>query len=471
MSTPYLFETSTFLLVFYICYRWWVAPAGHFVVNRFFLFTAVVLAHVLPWVNFSVNHPIAEWSATVTSLPLSVEPATSVEWIQTTAPTWSWTMLLPVIYWLGVAVMGLRLLVNLGWLTFQIRKYSTSQKDGFAWVLLPGEVAPFSFFHWLFVGKHQAELPQMVLAHEMVHRQRRHSVDILICEFLLVFFWFQPLLYLFRKEIIKNHEYEADEAVLAGHAQPTAYWHTLLAYTSIRRPSALSSAFSFVSIQNRIKMNNHRKSSLGRLGALLLLTTCLSAALLTLLALKPALPSETRPSFTVLLDAGHGGNDPGMRTSSGRYEKDITLQLAQQVTALLQHESHIQISLTRAADVFVPLQTRPQQSQALDLFVSLHIGEAEVEPGAWSDVAYASEQTSRPDLVMESRGMAYLFAHELASAQRKLTVSQRGYMVLKMAQCPAVLLTMTDPGSTETELNATAERLAAAIRLAANETK
>jgi N-acetylmuramoyl-L-alanine amidase len=75
----------------------------------------------------------------------------------------------------------------------------------------------------------------------------------------------------------------------------------------------------------------------------------------------------------VVIDAGHGGRDPGAHGSLA-VEKDITLAAAQALKARLEHTGRFQVVMTRDSDVYVPLETRVQIARRADadLFISLH---------------------------------------------------------------------------------------------------
>ncbi|WP_353328522.1 N-acetylmuramoyl-L-alanine amidase [Chitiniphilus shinanonensis] len=77
---------------------------------------------------------------------------------------------------------------------------------------------------------------------------------------------------------------------------------------------------------------------------------------------------------TVVLDPGHGGEDPGAVGPGGNREKTVVLQIANRLKALLEKEPNIRVVMTRDGDYFVPLGTRVRKARAAkaDLFVSLH---------------------------------------------------------------------------------------------------
>ena len=91
------------------------------------------------------------------------------------------------------------------------------------------------------------------------------------------------------------------------------------------------------------------------------------------------LPMMAAKSYTVVLDAGHGGKDPG---AVGRIskEKDLNLKLALQVGKLLKEQyPDVKVVFTRATDVFIPLQQRADiaNKNNADLFISIHTNSSE----------------------------------------------------------------------------------------------
>lgn len=97
---------------------------------------------------------------------------------------------------------------------------------------------------------------------------------------------------------------------------------------------------------------------------------------------------EDRP--LVVIDAGHGGKDPGS-VSGGVNEKDVVLALSIALRDLLLEEGGIRVALTREEDVIVPLADRPEIARQLeaDLFISIHADSA----GDISSVSGASIYT------------------------------------------------------------------------------
>ena len=86
---------------------------------------------------------------------------------------------------------------------------------------------------------------------------------------------------------------------------------------------------------------------------------------------------ETR--WHVVVDAGHGGKDPGAIGPSGLMEKDAVLDIAKRLRKLMQQDPQWRVTLTREGDVFIPLEERTAIANAkrADLFVSIHANAAE----------------------------------------------------------------------------------------------
>jgi N-acetylmuramoyl-L-alanine amidase len=100
-------------------------------------------------------------------------------------------------------------------------------------------------------------------------------------------------------------------------------------------------------------------------------------------AVNAAAPSRRSPArdsrWHVIIDAGHGGKDPGAIGVSGVIEKDVVLDIARRLRDLMQREREWRVTLTRDTDVFIPLEERTAIANAsgADLFVSIHANAAE----------------------------------------------------------------------------------------------
>jgi N-acetylmuramoyl-L-alanine amidase len=92
---------------------------------------------------------------------------------------------------------------------------------------------------------------------------------------------------------------------------------------------------------------------------------------------KPAAPGVKPPvprPLTIVVDAGHGGEDPGARGRRGTLEKHVTLAIARRLKSLIDAEPGMRAVLTRDGDYFIPLAARADKARRVkaDLFVSIH---------------------------------------------------------------------------------------------------
>lgn len=98
---------------------------------------------------------------------------------------------------------------------------------------------------------------------------------------------------------------------------------------------------------------------------------------------KPsAKPAVTR-LVTIVIDPGHGGEDPGAVGRGGNYEKNVTLLIARRLKARIDAEPNMRSTMTRDGDYFIPLGQRVQKARRVqaDLFLSVH-ADAFIKPTA-----------------------------------------------------------------------------------------
>jgi N-acetylmuramoyl-L-alanine amidase len=92
-------------------------------------------------------------------------------------------------------------------------------------------------------------------------------------------------------------------------------------------------------------------------------------------------PDELRaaaPRLKLMIDAGHGGHDPGARGVGGLWEKDVVLDVALRLAEKARNHELFDVRLTRDSDLFIPLEERTGRANAFDadLFVSIHANAA-----------------------------------------------------------------------------------------------
>jgi N-acetylmuramoyl-L-alanine amidase len=145
-----------------------------------------------------------------------------------------------------------------------------------------------------------------------------------------------------------------------------------------------------------------------------------------------AVPGKT--GYTVILDAGHGGSDPGAQSLSGKWEKDFNLSMVKKIKEKLANTSDINLVLTREDDSYPTLDDRVNLANALqaDLFVSIHGNSFKPEING-TETYYNRE---------DSLAFAKLVHKKLVAATgfKDNGVRQAEFRVIKYTTMPAVLL-------------------------------
>jgi hypothetical protein len=122
---------------------------------------------------------------------------------------------------------------------------------------------PHTFLQFVFLNKYEYEqgrIENEILKHELTHVKQRHSIDILLLEFLLIVMWFNPLLYLYKKAIQLNHEFLADENVVNALQDPSRYQILLLSKANEPDSLSLTSQFNFLITKKRLIMMTKQRS-------------------------------------------------------------------------------------------------------------------------------------------------------------------------------------------------------------------
>ncbi len=267
----YLFEVSCCLLTFYIFYHWVLRKETFFQFNRFYLLFTPFISLLIP--SFQTGQiEIVQQQApqNFEFIPQAIQEFQQNEVvfydkINTTSLSvdWTWGDMIFGFYVFVVLLFLGKLLQNIWAVRQLIQSNSIEKKNNYTQVILPNIKTPFSFFNYLFWnGKKEMET-ELMLAHEQVHIRERHSIDVIVMEILVAFFWFHPLVYLFRRASKMTHEYLADQNVTQEFGKRKEYASLLL--TNATQPFlTLASTFNSF-IKSRLVMIYKEKTSSNKL--------------------------------------------------------------------------------------------------------------------------------------------------------------------------------------------------------------
>ena len=172
-----------------------------------------------------------------------------------------------LVYWIVAALLSARLFVQLGSILRLARQCPTQEVDGIIIHRISREKGPFSFFRWIFIcpDAHNGEELHEILTHERTHARQWHSVDVLVGELACIACWFNPFVWLMRREIRTNLEYLADERVLATGHDAKVYQYHLLGLSHHKAAATIYNSFNVLPLKKRIiMMNKKRTRKIGR---------------------------------------------------------------------------------------------------------------------------------------------------------------------------------------------------------------
>ncbi len=252
----YLIKFSAILGLFYIFYKLFLEKETFFHSIRGYFILGIITALVLPFVIIP-EYVTVEGVFVEQTLGTITDRGNSDNSFNL-----SLTSILLGVYSLGVLFFAIRFLIQLWSLVLFILQHPKKKQNGYVFIEASGSTSPFSFFNYIIYPKNgfnQKELEQ-IIEHEKVHASQHHSIDILLSQFLIIFNWFNPLAWLYHREIQKNLEFIADQGAQQDPKTKESYQYLLLKTITPIHSLALTSNFYNSLIKKRINMLHKNKS-------------------------------------------------------------------------------------------------------------------------------------------------------------------------------------------------------------------
>ncbi|WP_179348846.1 N-acetylmuramoyl-L-alanine amidase [Winogradskyella pacifica] len=401
--------------------------------NRFFLIGSLLLCLVAPFMEIELfkavpsitEIPLEEFTASV----VETQPIEDVTFGEAQQVDHSQKSPFFYVYIIIALFLVLRFLKNLSKIYGLTR--NEYEYDGKLKVIKSTDSDMVSsFFNYMFIPKQHTlsrEDYKSIIAHETVHSEELHSVDIILLELLSCIFWFNPFIWLYKKATLQNHEFRADEKSVSSGIDIENYSNTIINLGQKEYRVPLTSGFNFIQIKNRIIMLHQSKSSVFKRTLNIISVSLLLAGIFVLSSYK-----DLKEPLVVVIDAGHGGHDSGNLD-----EKNIVLNISHQLSLL--SSDNIRIITTRTEDTFFTLQERVEfiNTQNADLVVSLHAN-AHSNPLTNGVEAYYNDKD-------EFKDKSYAFGKILLENQMELFSTNRGLKTVPMyifrhINSPGVLL-------------------------------
>lgn len=263
----FIINFSLFLTLFWVVYLLFFRRETFFNHNRLYLLLTPIAAAILPFIFISeLNFTTAtstDWQQITPLFLTGQTEAVGVSQEIQSADTSS----LYLINWvlLGYGIGVLFMLFNF---VRKLRKYTKlkttarleKSKQGDIYYLNQTKMA-FTFLNSIFIGEDlNAKEQARILEHECVHKNQKHSVDLIYYEILKIIFWFHPAVYSLQNQVRLVHEYIADAAVAKNVSMKKYYENLLNSFFGVKQVSFTNQFFNHSLIKKRIMMLQKSKS-------------------------------------------------------------------------------------------------------------------------------------------------------------------------------------------------------------------
>lgn len=222
--------------------------------NRFYLLSALVFSLAIPFITVYTFIEYVEIPEMPQVEALAEVPHQATILIEEPVNYW------PYIGWGLYAIVSIIMMVRFAKNIFYFIRKANNPKSHLGkakLVLLDEKVLPHTFLNYIFVNREDHEEKQIedeLYTHEYTHVRQMHTLDILLIEALRIVFWFNPLLYFYKRAIQLNHEFLADEKVIDANTDTIQYQTLLLSKAQHNTSFAFASQLTFSLTKKRLIM-------------------------------------------------------------------------------------------------------------------------------------------------------------------------------------------------------------------------
>lgn len=295
-TVQYIILANMFLTIFLGFYMIFLKKETFFQLNRAYLLGALLLSFILP----AIHAGWAEKVSVAKQIKYSIvtEPVTIFASQSGKAPNFTVLQVISWLYITGIIVFAIHLLMKL----VAVQRI----------ILASDSASSYSFFKKIYLADKNVG-NKLISAHENIHADQWHSADILLMEIVVIFNWFNPIVYFFRKELKNVHEFIADQGALKSSGNKEQYAMLLLSQTFETSINNLVNLFfNQKSLKQRIMMIQKNKSQKSAL-----LKYLLSAPLFILMLI---LSSATPGHISVMAPSKASANNK-IRVTQGQKDK------------------------------------------------------------------------------------------------------------------------------------------------------
>ena len=269
----HLLPIAVTIAVLWLVYRLLFRNSNRLYFNRYFLLTSMLLALAMPLLGLLSGLEVPQMATLkqtifngtlLNEIVVTPDGQPMLPEVTVTTSTQSHFSVWQVIggiYLIGVGVMTLLFLFKLAKLVVLIIRSPKRKMSGCTAVFTGREQGSFSFFRYAIFPSENVD-PD-IMRHEISHISHHHSWDILFAEVMMILQWFNPFIYLYKKELQSLHEYQADRDVVATGVDKKNYMMLILQQCTAVDFSGMSNNFSLILTKKRIKMITKNEKAKG----------------------------------------------------------------------------------------------------------------------------------------------------------------------------------------------------------------
>ncbi len=313
---PYILHVTVIITVCFLFYKLFLQKATFYQLNRWTLLACLAVSFILPFLPaprgwswrgiygqthageisnpgqsavsgnpspstplITTTYPIVTETTTAAPIPVSaiatpgaptpeaIAPQTSAPPSATPALATAALLLLHGLFYcylFGLLLFGANFLLQIAVLCYQSYTRPVIPDGRFRIVETIGNRAPCSFGNNIFINPalYDEDTYQQILIHEKIHVSGRHTLDILLAELAVVLQWFNPFVWLYRREVENNLEFLTDQSVLLHRdVERSAYQLSLLRVSAPHLPFSITNNYNQSLLKRRIVMMNSKRSS------------------------------------------------------------------------------------------------------------------------------------------------------------------------------------------------------------------
>ncbi len=253
----YILKSSLCLALLLIFYHLFLEKEKMHRFNRFFLLISILFSFLAPLYIIHIK------SITRTTPSLSNNFIITTIKNQSSNEGLTHINNIAIFYGIITSLFFVRFIKNLTKIINNIRKNEKIKIKNATIVLVDEPIPTHTFLKYIFINKqdyNSDKIAPQLLTHELTHVYQKHTLDILLTEFLQSLFWINPVYYFLKRAIKLNHEFLADIGVIETHKNIKEYQYLLLHKTVRNSNYYLASNLNYSLTKKRLLMMTNQSS-------------------------------------------------------------------------------------------------------------------------------------------------------------------------------------------------------------------